>query len=81
MVSNIRSNVEDGAPEASATAYALAQHYRQGRGTTPGSTHLLTGVLYSLDFVRDDHDELWKIKVRNIELMWREGHSTITSRD
>ncbi|KAI1372025.1 SnoaL-like domain-containing protein [Hypoxylon crocopeplum] len=73
FMSNVRVNYKDGESTATLSASALAQHYRAGQGMQPDTTHFLSGSLYFLDLVKDDKEDLWKIKNWKAKIIWTEG--------
>ncbi|RFU24177.1 hypothetical protein B7463_g12160, partial [Scytalidium lignicola] len=73
FITNLRINVANGGTTATITANALAQHYRTGTGKEPNATRLLTGSLYWLDVVKDEKEDLWKIKKWILKPTWFEG--------
>ena len=80
MISNIRVDVKDGADTASLTAYALAQHCPPGRGKEPDGPKYLVAGEYSIDLVKDEKAQLWKIKKWGLEVIWRQGDASVMQR-
>ncbi len=79
-ISNVRVDAKDGADTATMTAYAMAQHCRQGEGSDPAGKKLMTGGLYYFDLVEDKQDGLWKIKKWSVKLVWRDGDRSVMQR-
>lgn len=79
FITNTRVQVEDGADTAVLTAYALAQHYRSGEGADPATKRLLSGSMYHVDVVKDNADDLWKIKKWAMKIVWLEGDKSIVA--
>jgi len=77
FVTNVRVEVKDGADTATATAHALAQHYRRGEGRDPKAPRYLTGNMYFVELAKDGSDGLWKIKNFDLKVIWREGDPSI----
>ncbi|ROV91537.1 hypothetical protein VMCG_09429 [Cytospora schulzeri] len=73
IVTNTRVNIDEGGTTASATATAMAQHYRGGQGADPAAPRYMSGVLYWLDLVKDEGDGLWKAKHWKLRSIWGEG--------
>ncbi|KAH3684924.1 hypothetical protein WICPIJ_004103, partial [Wickerhamomyces pijperi] len=69
-LTNIRINIESSEVDASITANAISQHYRQGKGLAPGESSLLVGTLYNGTLTRDKGSSLWKIKDLSIKMIW-----------
>ncbi|KAF7591513.1 hypothetical protein BBP40_001503 [Aspergillus hancockii] len=78
--SNIRVSVNDGDSKASLTTSALAQHYRPGKGVAPSAPTLLVGSLCALNCVKDEQDNLRKIKNWKIKIIWTEGDWEVITR-
>ncbi|KAE8392581.1 hypothetical protein BDV23DRAFT_151073 [Aspergillus alliaceus] len=73
FLSNIRINIADDGTKASATASALSQHYRAGKGLQPGQPRFLAGSLYYVDLVKEEANDLWKIETFKLQSTWAEG--------
>lgn len=73
IVTNVRVDVHEGASTASATASALAQHYRGGQGADPVASGYMVGVLYALDLVRDEEGGVWRAEVWRLRIILGEG--------
>ncbi|CDM35751.1 hypothetical protein DTO013E5_9259 [Penicillium roqueforti] len=73
FVTNIRINIADSGVKAAATASALAQHYRGGKGNEPDQPRLMSGAQYYADLVKDNESGLWKIEAFKMTLSWTEG--------
>lgn len=73
FVTNTRVNIDEGGSTASATASAIAQHYRGGQGRDPAASRFMSGVLYWLDLVKDGKDGLWRVKHWKGRSVWGEG--------
>ncbi|RAH76249.1 hypothetical protein BO86DRAFT_425433 [Aspergillus japonicus CBS 114.51] len=58
---------------ASLVATVLAQHYRPGEGLNASSKGLLAGGLYFVDVIREEEDEVWRVKEWLLRVLWREG--------
>jgi ketosteroid isomerase-like protein len=80
MISNIRVDVKDGASSASLTAYALAQHCLLGTGREPGGRKYLAASTYSIDLVKDESDQVWKIKKWAMKIIWTQGDESVMQR-
>ena len=79
-ISNVRVSVQDGADTASMTCYALAQHCPRGRGAEPNGPKYMTGGEYWLDLIKDREDGLWKIRKWVLDIIWRQGDSSVMQR-
>ncbi|KAI1077423.1 hypothetical protein F5B20DRAFT_552511 [Whalleya microplaca] len=77
FITNFRVQQAEGAATASVTAHALAQHYRGGTGLKGDAPRLLAGSLYQVDVVRDEKEDLWKVKNWKMQTIWAEGDWTI----
>ncbi|KUI55847.1 hypothetical protein VP1G_03183 [Cytospora mali] len=77
FITNTRININEGGSTASATASALAQHYRGGQGADPAASRFLSGVLYWMDLVKDEKDGLWKVECWRLRSVWGEGDSGV----
>lgn len=73
LVTNIRVHVGEGGSAASATASALAQHYRGGQGAESAASRYMAGVLYWVDLVKDGEDGLWRAEHWKIRTVWGRG--------
>ncbi|KAI2711951.1 hypothetical protein CBS147332_5587 [Penicillium roqueforti] len=73
FVTNIRINIADSGVKAAATASALAQHYRGGKGNEPDQPRLMAGAQYYADLVKDEESGLWKIEAFKMTTSWAEG--------
>ncbi|KAE8443802.1 hypothetical protein EG329_001396 [Mollisiaceae sp. DMI_Dod_QoI] len=80
MISNVRIDVKDGADSASLTAYSLNQHCPTGKGYDLDAPKYLVGGEYTMDFVRDEVDGLWKIKKWVMNVIWRQGDPSVMQR-
>ncbi|KAK6376093.1 hypothetical protein LTS17_007344 [Exophiala oligosperma] len=76
-ISNVRVHVEEDSKTATVTAYAVAQHFKAGEGSDPTSPNLLAGAMYTLALVKDDSQDLWKVKKWVAEIKWRQGDPSI----
>ncbi|KIX06625.1 uncharacterized protein Z518_04601 [Rhinocladiella mackenziei CBS 650.93] len=77
-VSNARVEMSENEEEAQVTCYVLAQHYRPGEGCDPAKKiHLLIGNHYKANVVRDQKDELWKIKRMEFSSLWSDGDLSV----
>lgn len=79
-ITNVRIDAKEGADTAAVTAYALAQHYKTGEGQDPSTKRLLSGSMYSLDVMKDEGSDLWKIKKWIMKFVWVEGDMSIVSK-
>jgi len=81
-VSNVRVDIQDGGDTVILSAYAVAQHYREGEGLDPASAHSMSGAIFVVDLIKDSKDDLWKIKKRSAQhgLAGRDGDGSIVAR-
>lgn len=79
-VSNVRVNLAENADNATATAYGLHQHYRQGEGAQPGAKNLLVGGRYNCELIKDHESGLWRMKKWIFDIVWRNGDSAVMQR-
>ncbi|KAL2836230.1 SnoaL-like domain-containing protein [Aspergillus pseudodeflectus] len=76
FVSNIRIHIDESGEKAAMSAYALAQHYREGEGLKGDQERLLTGNFYQLQLVREAglaEGEFWRIETFVVKSSWAEG--------
>jgi hypothetical protein len=73
FLTNVRITIDDSGKKAAATASALAQHYRGGKGLEPNQTRLLAGSLYYADLIKDESSGLWKVQDFKMKSSWAEG--------
>lgn len=81
MISNVRVDLKPGAKTASLSAYALAQHCPPGQGCDPSSPYYLSGSRYSLNVVKDEKENLWKVKDWNMKITWLQGDASVLLRE
>lgn len=74
FISNIRVSIES-ATTAKASASALAQHVRPGKGFEPGPNKFTSGGLYLCELVKVG--ELWKIKDWKANIVWVDGDPSV----
>jgi hypothetical protein len=79
FLTNIRITIDDSGKKAAATASALAQHYRGGKGLEPNQTRLLAGSLYYVDLIKDETGDLWKVQDFKMQATWAEGDWAVMS--
>lgn len=72
-ITNIRVNLEEDANTASMTTHATAYHIRSDEAYKPEDTSYTAGCLYFIDLVKDEADNLWKIKKWVIQVQWTTG--------
>jgi hypothetical protein len=74
FLSNIRVSIES-ATTAKASASAMAQHVRPGKGFEPGPNKFTSGGLYLCELVKIG--ELWKIKDWKLNIVWVDGDPSV----
>lgn len=81
LITNTRINVDEGGSTASATASAIAQHYRGGQGQDPAASRFLSGGMYWLDLVKDEKEGLWRVNNWKLKSVWGEGDMGVMTRN
>jgi hypothetical protein len=76
-ISNIRIEVNDDADTASMTAHAISYHVRPEEALTQEDTSYTASSLYDIDLVKDESDNLWKIKKWGIQVLWTTGERAV----
>lgn len=79
FITNIRVDLKDGADTAYMTASALAYHYKAEDAFKSEDKSYVTAGLYYIDLVKDDDDNLWKIKTFKVKLNWTNGQASVIS--
>ncbi|RFU33896.1 hypothetical protein B7463_g2404, partial [Scytalidium lignicola] len=74
FLSNVRVSIES-ATTAKASASAIAQHVRPGKGLEPGPNKFTSGGLYLCELVKVG--ELWKIKDWKANIVWIDGDPSV----
>lgn len=77
IISNIRIELEEGADTAFMTAHALTYHIRPEDVLKLEDTSYTAGSLYSIELVKDGHDDLWKIKTWGMKILWTTGDKAV----
>ncbi|KAL2871642.1 nuclear transport factor 2 family protein [Aspergillus lucknowensis] len=72
FLTNVRVNIAGDNTTAAATAAALSQHYKGGKGMEAGQPALLVGSLYYVEFVKEE-DELWRMERFRMKTTWSDG--------
>lgn len=74
FLSNFRVSI-DSASTAKASASAMAQRVRRGKGFEPGPNKITSGGLYLCELVKVG--ELWKIKDWKANIVWVDGDPSV----
>jgi hypothetical protein len=77
IISNIRTELKDGADTAHVAAHGLAYHIQPNDALKLEDTSYTASCLYFMDLVKDSKDGLWKIKKWEIKILWTTGDRAV----
>lgn len=77
ITSTVRVEIKDGANTATLTCTTISYHVRPEAAFVPEDTSYTAGTLYFMDLVKDEADDLWKIKKWEAKTQWTTGDRSV----